>query len=114
MSLGDLGHFGRRREAFQRRREDRVGLGRVAGGLVQLGERQRAAQTPAAGALLFRDGEGGLEGFLSGTGTRRIALEQDLAAGPVELHFERAVAEAIGRRQRFVEDRDGATDVACF
>jgi hypothetical protein len=45
---------------------------------------------------------------------RRIALEQDFAAGPVELRFERAVAEAIDRRQRFVEDRDGAIAIAAI
>ena len=38
LHLGDLGHFGRWREAFERRREDGVGVGVAAGGLVQLGE----------------------------------------------------------------------------
>jgi len=55
LSLGDLGRFRRRREAFDRRREDGVRFGGAAGRLVELGERERRAQFEAAGSLLFRD-----------------------------------------------------------
>ena len=68
LRLCDLGHFWRRREAFERRREDGVRFGGAAGRLVELRERQRRAQTPTARALLLCDGEGGLEGFLRGAG----------------------------------------------
>ena len=64
LRLGDLRHFGRRRKAFERGREDRLSIDQTAGRLVELRERQRRAQTPTARALLLCDGEGGLEGFL--------------------------------------------------
>ena len=80
LRLSDLGHFGRRREAFEGGREDGVGFGGAAGRLIELGERQRRAQAPTARALLLRDGDGGLEGFFRGGGIGGIALEQDFAA----------------------------------
>jgi hypothetical protein len=43
--------------------EDGVGVGGAAGGLVELGEREGREQLVAAARLLFRDGDGGLEGF---------------------------------------------------
>ena len=64
LRLGDLGHFGRRREAFERRREDGVGVDGAAGRLVQFGERERGAKFEAARGLLFRDGDGGPERLL--------------------------------------------------
>jgi hypothetical protein len=42
------------------------GRRRATARLVELGQRQQRAQSPAAGVLLFRDGEGGLEGYLGG------------------------------------------------
>jgi hypothetical protein len=53
-----------------------------------------------------------LESFFGGRGVGRLALEQDFAAGPVKLRFERAVAEAIGRHQRLIEGRNGANAIA--
>ena len=50
LRFGDLGHFGRRRKAFERRRKDGVGVGGAAGRLVELGERKRSAQFEAARA----------------------------------------------------------------
>ena len=38
LRLGDLGHFRRRRKAFERRREDGVGFGGAGGRLVEFGE----------------------------------------------------------------------------
>jgi hypothetical protein len=45
LCLGDLGHFRRRRKAFERRGEDGVGFGGSGGRLVELGERKRGAQS---------------------------------------------------------------------
>jgi hypothetical protein len=45
-------------------------------------------------------------------GVGRVALQQDFAARPVEFRFGRAVAEAIRRRQRFVEGGHGAVGIA--
>ena len=112
LRLGDLRHFGRRREAFERRREDGVGVGGAAGRLVELGERKRGAQFEAARALLLRDRDGGQEGFFRRRGVGGVALEQDFAARPMQFRFERAIAGAVGRRQRFVEDRKGAVGIA--
>ena len=105
LRLGDLGHFRRRRKAFERGREDGVGFGGAAGRLVELGERQRREQREAARALPLRDGDGGLEGVFGWRGVGGIALEQDFAARAMQFRFERAVACALARRQRFVEDR---------
>jgi hypothetical protein len=112
-SLGDLGHFRRWRKAFERRREDGVRVHRAAGRLVELGERQRRAQFEAARPLVFRDGDGAPEGFLSGRGIGGLALQQHFAADAVQFRFERAMAGPFGRRQRFVEDREGAVDISC-
>ena len=48
LRLGDLRHFGRRREAFERRCEDRVGFGGACGRLIDLGEREGRKQFVAA------------------------------------------------------------------
>jgi len=89
-----------------------VGVSGAGGRLVELGERKRRAQFEAARALPLRDGDSRLESFFGGRGIGGVALQQGFAAGPVELRFERAVAEAIGRRQRFVEDRNSAIAIA--
>ena len=62
--------------------------------------------------LLLRDGDGGQEGVFRGRGVGGVALEQDFAARPMQFRFERAMASAVGRRQRFVEDRNGAVGIA--
>ena len=51
LRLGDLGHFRRRREAFERGRENAVRLDRAAGRLIELGELQRRLQAESARAL---------------------------------------------------------------
>ena len=45
LRLGDLRHFGRRRETFKRGRENGVGFGGAAGRLIELGERKRRQQS---------------------------------------------------------------------
>jgi hypothetical protein len=54
LRVGDFRHFWRRREAFERRREDGVLVGGASGRLIELGERERRAQSPTALALLLR------------------------------------------------------------
>ena len=112
LSLGDLRHLGRRRKAFERGREDGVGIDEAAGRLIELCERQRRAQFEAARGLLLCDGDGGLEGFLGGRGVGGVAPQQHFAAHPMQFRFECAKAQAVARRQRFVEDRDGAVGIA--
>ena len=112
LRLGDLGHFRRRRKAFERRREDGVGFGGAAGRLVEFGERQRRAQFEAARALLLRDGDGGLERFFRGRGVGGIALQQHFAAQSDAVPRRTRDRPSVGRRQRFVEDREGAVEIA--
>ena len=90
-----------------------MGVGVAAGRAIKLGEGERGAQLKAARGLLPRDGDGGQEGFLRGRGVRGVALEQDFAARPMQLCFERAISGAVARRQRFVEDGDRAVGIAC-
>ena len=80
--------------------------------MVELGERERGAQLEAARAQPPRDGDRGQQGVLGGREIGRVALQQHFPAHPMQLRFERAVAGAVGRRQRFVEDRDGAIRIA--
>ena len=61
-----LRKFRRRRKAFKRRPKHGVRLRGSAGGLVELGEGERRAQSEAARALPLSDSYGGFEGFLSG------------------------------------------------
>jgi hypothetical protein len=64
--------------------------------------------------LTLSDDDGGLERFLGGRRVGWVTFQQHFAARSVQLRFERAMIDPLARRQRFVEDRDGATDVACF
>ena len=89
-----------------------MGFDGAAGRLIELGQRQRRAQFEAARALLLRDGDGGQEGFFRRRGVGGIALQQHFAARPMQFRFERAIAHAVARRQRFVEDCDGAVEIA--
>jgi hypothetical protein len=111
LCLGDLRHLRRRREAFERRGEDGVRFGGPGRRLAELGERERGAQAEAARPLLARDGDGGLEGFLSRRGVGGTAPEQHFAANAVKLGFEGAMTSPFGRRQRVVEDGDSAVDI---
>ena len=81
--------------------------------LVELAERERPKQYIASRALFARDCDGGLEGFLRGRGVRRVMLQQHLAADTMQVGVECAMANPVGCRQSFVEDREGAGDIAC-
>ena len=85
-----------------------MGLRSAAGSLIKLRQRQRGAQFETARALLLGDCDGSQEGVLRGAWVGVVAIQQDLAARPVEFRFERAIAHAVACRQRFIEDRDGA------
>src|ERR1700722_7234131 len=111
--FGDLRHFRRRRKAIESGREDGVGFGRAAGGLVELGERERCAQLEAARALTLSDGDGGLERLLGARRLGWVTLQQHFPADAMQFGFERAMADPFARRQRFVETRDGALGIAC-
>jgi hypothetical protein len=57
-----------------------VGLGRAAGRLIELGERERRAQAEASCSLSAGDFDGAAECVLGSSCIRRTALEQDVAA----------------------------------
>ena len=97
-------------KAFERGGEDGVGVG-AAGRAIELGERQRRTQFETARSLSLRDGDGGQEGLLGRCGIGGVALQENFAARPMQFRFERAKAQAIRGRQRFVENGDGAIGV---
>ena len=84
LRLRDLREFRRRRKACQRRPQNVVGVDRTAGGLIELGQRQRSVQLEAAGLLLLGDGDGGEEGGFGGRGVGWIGLQQDVASDTVQ------------------------------
>ena len=112
LRLGNLGHFRRRRKAFERGREDGVGFGQAAGRVIELSERKHRAQPEAARLLLLCDFDGTQERFFGGCRIRRIALEQQFAARSVQFRVECAMPGPFGRRQRFAEDGEGSVHVA--
>ena len=85
LRLGDLRHFRRRQESFERGREDGVRFRRSGGRLVELGEGKRREKLVAARALLRRDRDGGPVGFLGSGGIQGIAFQQDVATQTIEI-----------------------------
>jgi hypothetical protein len=63
LPLGDLGHLGRWRKAFERGRKDVVRLDRAAGRLVELRQLQRRAEAETPRSLGLRHRDGGKEGL---------------------------------------------------
>ena len=90
-----------------------MGVGGATGRLIEVGQRQRRAQFEATRPLPLSDGDGGLERCLRGRQVGGITFEQHFAADAMQFGVECAMASPFGCRQRFVEDRDGAVDVAC-
>jgi hypothetical protein len=76
------------------------------------GERERRTQFEAARALPPRDGDGGLERLLGSREVGRVTLQQHFAADAMQFRFERAMTDTLACRQGFVEDREGAVDIA--
>ena len=101
LRLGDLRHFRRRRKAFKRGREDSVGVGGAGGRLIELGERKRREQLVAARALLLRDGDGGLEGFLGGRRIGEVALQENFAAQAINERVRAMFSLFLSDRQRW-------------
>src|SRR6516164_1479786 len=66
LSLCDLGHFGRRREALERWLKNGVRVGGTGGRLVELGERERRAQAEAPRPLSACDFHSAAERGLGG------------------------------------------------
>ena len=89
-----------------------MGFGEAACRLIEPGEREGRAQFEAARALLPRDGDGGQEGFFRRRGVGRVALQQRFASRPMQLCFKCATTGVVARRQRFVEDEDGAAGIS--
>jgi hypothetical protein len=112
LRLSDLGHLWRGREAFKRWREDCAGVGRAASRLIELGERQRGEQLVTARALPLCDSDRGQEGVFRGRGVGGVAFQQDFAANPMQFRFKRAIAQAVARCQRFVDDRNRTIGIA--
>jgi hypothetical protein len=71
-----------------------------------------AARSSKLRALPFGDSDSPQERFFRRRGIGGVALQQDVAARAMQFGFERAIAQAIGRRQRFIEDRNGAILIA--
>jgi hypothetical protein len=91
-----------------RAREDGVRLRVTAGGAIELGQRQRRAQFEAARSLLLRDRDCGQEGFFCRRRIGGVLLEQHFPADAMQLRLESAVSSMLARRQRLVEDFEGA------
>ena len=87
-------------------------LGGAFGRLVELGEGKGRTQFETARALLFRNGDGSQESFFRGRGIGGVALQQHFASRPMQFCFKCAKTGAVARRQRFVEDRDGAAGIS--
>ena len=112
LRLRDLRKLRRRRKAFQRGRQDVVGVDGAARGLVELGQRQRGAQLEAAGLLLLRDGDGGEEGGFGGGGVGGVLFEEDFAADAMESGVEPMLSGLARQRQRFVDAGEGGFRVS--
>src|SRR5271170_1806432 len=88
LRVRNLREFRRRRKSLQRRPQQVVGIDPAAGGLVELGQRQRGAQLEAAGLLLLRYGDGGEEGRFGGSGVGGVLFEEDFAADAMQASVE--------------------------
>ena len=89
-----------------------MGFDGAAGRLVELGERERGAQTEAARALSPRDDDGGLEGFFRRRGAGGVALQQDIAARPVQFGFKCAKAMRSAVASPSSKGRESAVEIA--
>ena len=80
--------------------------------LVEPRQRQRRAQFETMRTLLLRDRDSGQKRFLGSRRVDRVTLQQHLAADAMQLGVELAISGLLARRKRFVEDGEGAIDVA--
>ena len=75
-----------------------MGVGEAGGSAIELGERERGADSSCA-ARLFRDRDGGKEGGARGRGVGRVAFTS-VSPRTRFIRFNRAEARAVGGRQR--------------
>jgi hypothetical protein len=80
--------------------------------LVELGEPKGAAQPEAVRALTLSEGDGGVISVLCRRWIYGIALQQRFAANTMHFRFECTMSGPIARHERFVEQGDGAVDIA--
>jgi hypothetical protein len=90
------------RSAF-RGREDRVGVGRTCGRLVELRERERRQEFVAPRALRLPYSNGGPEGFFGRRRVRVVALEQKITAEAMKIRVLKMVARLVRNRQSLVD-----------
>jgi hypothetical protein len=95
-----------------RARGNRVPFEGAARRLVEPRQRQRRAQFETARTLLLRDRDSGQKRFLGSRRVGRVTLRQHLAADAMQLGVELAISDVLARRKRFVEDGEGAINVA--
>jgi hypothetical protein len=98
---------------LQRGRQHGAGFHWAAGGLIELGERERRAEGEAARALLVGDGDGGLEGRLGGRRIGRIAAQQDFAAQTMEVRVRDMLPRLRRERQALVNQHQSAVRTTC-
>ena len=73
--------------------------------MIALGERDGCAQAMTARALLFRDGDGGLECLFDGDRVSGIAAEQDLAPQAMEVRVGVMLPRLLRGRQSLIDQR---------
>ena len=111
LRLGDLGHFRRRRKAFERGREDGVRVGGAGGRLVELRQPERRLQAEAKRALRSRDGDGGAIGVFGAGRICRLGLQEDVAANAMQEGVRPMLVCLLGQRQRLVNLRQSPVRV---
>jgi len=112
LRLGEFGELSGRREALDRRREHRVGIGVAISAAVKLRQSQRGAQFEAARLLRLGDSDRGLQGLLGRRGIGRVALEQDSGADAVQFRFIRTVLSGPQLGERGIQAPEPAVSLA--
>ena len=112
LRLGDLRHFGRRRETFEGGREDGLGFGQAVGRLVELGQRERREQFVTACALLFRDGDGRSIGVLCGRGIGGVSPRKDVTPNAMQKGIGPSFTRFAGQSQSLIDRRDRGADIS--
>ena len=99
---------------FERRREDGAGVGGAAGRSTEFGQRERRLQFEASRLLRLCDGDGGAEGLLGRRRIRGIALQEDVAAKPMEDRVRNALAGLLRDCQALVDQRQRDVRALCL
>ena len=80
--------------------------------MIELRQRERRAELEAPRLLLLRDGDGRQERFLGRRSIRRIALEQNIAAGAVALRVKPTLSRALAIGDGAIDGGEGCLDLA--